>query len=867
MYLMTVQNSRENILKHENEEYINSRPKWIIGRIPDLSDYRKLSVDSMDEAMKLAALGAKLAPRFVPVYHGKPMMLYFTQALSVGASMIDRRTAESLGLDFEKYRSVLLVCPSRYGKSLSQAISCIGHAGAGNKEVNIGAGTIGKAQIIQQKIVEMLPFTNKRILDGLIVDSNGATKDKYAKIERMATQVSKQGLRWKGGGSIGLFSTNETQKNTEVSAGGAIGIGGDYCVDGDCEVLTKTGWKKLAQLEDMVEVAQYTKDGKIEFVIPSRVIRKHYKGQGFNVSFVNGAKNVFMIPQHRQPLMNPKGDVVIREIKDVKFYDYWNTILAGEGVGSSELTPYERLIIACQADGCILKRTERGNYFQIKVKKERKAKRLEKIFQEAEMDVKIHLDKRGYYVCHFYMVYSCDKILPHAFGWSVSSDKGRSILNELVEWDGYRYPDGTIYYSSTNEENVAWVQAIAAQSGYRSHKSVQHDYRSDKFQDIHRIYCKPSSTRRSSSCTKETTDWDDMVYCVTVPSGMFIIRKGDVTITGNCVIDEVQLMSPVGFRTASRFMVENPDTKRFCVGNPMINGHFKELYDDPTTFVIHMNEVTAIIEGRMSRKGIALTGIPSYSDEYRYYIETEFPNELRGNRFFTHFPIVYDKAKMPEVEQKWYFLGIDSAYSGGDSLVATILSFNKSLDKSWFVLEDQIDLKKGRGEWTSTTTLEISLDILKLYEKYSFSMGCIDIGFGIHIYERLRSLAPSLPLEPIDYSKKPTQWRNSWNVKKAANKRAELHLDLRDLCANELLYVDNRIRDELVRQMREVSQAPAQDTIRIELKKNIKARLGRSPDEMDSACLAIHAAVLSGILGSKNKEEEDYNINDIMRVF
>lgn len=558
---MTIINSREDILKHETREYIESRPMWGLGagRIPDLSDYRKLSVDSMEEAMTLARLGQVMVSNFLPQVHGKPTKLFFTQSLIVGASLITRSMAEKYRLDFEKYRSVLMVTPSRYGKSFLNAISTIIHAAANGEECQIGGATMPKAQIIQGKIVELLPNTIDDIQSGLIIE--GGEEDKFKKIKRLSTQVSKDSLKWTNGGSIGLFSTNESRKNADVQAAGAIGIGGDFAV-----------------------------------------------------------------------------------------------------------------------------------------------------------------------------------------------------------------------------------------------------------------------------------------------------------------FDEVQLMTPVGFRTASRFLVESPNTKRFCVGNPMINGHFKELYDDPRTFVVHINEVTAIIEERMSRRGIELTGMPTYSQEYRAFVETEFPDERSGTRFFSTLPNVLDPSKMPTPIRKFYFLGIDSAYKGGDSLTVSLLSFNQASEKTWFALEKQVNLKERfHGDWDERTTLEICLDILKLWEQYNVIAGAIDIGFGIHIYEKLRDLYPNIPLEPINYAAKPTEWRvdSDYNAKFALNKRAELHLDLRDLASNDLLYIAPECYEEILREMGEVAQAPAKQKIQIEAKKDIKARLGRSPDDMDSLCLAIHAAILSGAIGQENQMSAD-NIMEVI---
>ena len=449
---MPIINTRESMLTHEDKDYINSRPKWVFGRIPDLSDYRKLSVENMEEAFFLARLGQEMTSAFFPSYRGKPLYLSFTQAMLVGAGLITREQAEKAGLDFEKYRSVLMVTPTRFGKSFLNAIIAIIKAAGEGKEVRIGGATKDKAGIIQEKIVSLLPSTAKAVQDGLIItDEDG---DINKKVARMSTQVSKEALAWRNGGSIKMFSTNENRKNVNVAAAGAIGIGGDFVI-----------------------------------------------------------------------------------------------------------------------------------------------------------------------------------------------------------------------------------------------------------------------------------------------------------------LDEIQLMTPVGFNTASRFMMENPDTKRFCVGNPQISGHFKDLYDDPTTFVVHINDVGSIVEGRMSRRGMELTGMPSYSPEYRAFIMVEFPDETSGNRFFPTLPLPLTKADLPKPTLQHWFMGIDSAYKGGDALMVTLLTYNEAEDKKWVTVESQIDLKKKYPEWNDDTTTNISLDILKIIQDNNIENACLDIGLGIHIYEALTRLDPDLPLEPVNFSQKPTEWR------------------------------------------------------------------------------------------------------------
>ena len=555
---MPIINTRESMLTHEEKSYIEKRPKWVFGRIPDLSDYRKLSVENMEEAFFLARLGQEMTSAFFPSYRGKPLYLSFTQAILVGAGLITREQAEKAGLDFEKYRSVLMVTPTRYGKSFLNAIIAIIKAAGEGKEVRIGGATKDKAGIIQEKIVSLLPSTAKAVQDGLIITEEDGDINK--KVARMSTQVSKEALAWRNGGSIKMFSTNENRKNVNVAAAGAIGIGGDFVI-----------------------------------------------------------------------------------------------------------------------------------------------------------------------------------------------------------------------------------------------------------------------------------------------------------------LDEIQLMTPVGFNTASRFMMENPDTKRFCVGNPQISGHFKDLYDDPTTFVVHINDVGAIVEGRMSRRGMELTGMPSYSSEYRAFIMVEFPDETTGNRFFPTLPLPLTKADLPKPISQHWFMGIDSAYKGGDALMVTLITYNEAEGQKWITVESQIDLKKKYPTWNDDTTTNISLDILKIIQDYNIENTCLDIGLGIHIYEALTRLDPDLEIEPVNFSQKPTEWRaeSDYNAKVALNARAEMHLDLRDLCESGLVYINSDNYDEILRQMREISSKTDSvgSKVRVEPKQEIKKRLGRSPDNLDSLCLAIRAMVTSGLIGNEaglDEGEADY---------
>ena len=550
-----ITHTREEILEHENDaKYRRNRPDWVVGKIPDISDYRKISADSNEELLTLAKIGQLLADQVVP-----GTKLYFTQALLVGAALLTRELAEKFGLEFEKYRSVLMVTPTRYGKSFLNAFIAISNAALGGKEVRIGGATKDKAGLIQEKIVSLMPKTTKEIQDGLIISSEDGDVNK--KVQRLATQTSKEALAWRSGGSIKMFSTNETRKNADVAAAGAVGVGGDIVI-----------------------------------------------------------------------------------------------------------------------------------------------------------------------------------------------------------------------------------------------------------------------------------------------------------------LDEIQLMTPMGFRTASRFFMENNTTKRFCVGNPQRNGHFRDLYDDPNTFVVHLNDSGAIIEGRMTRRQMELTGMPTYSAEYRAFVMVEFPPDNSGSRFFTTLPSVFDKAEFPEEQQRFAFMGIDSAYKGADALKVSIVTLNVTPERVWTELVYQEDMKAKYPVWDDAmTTLNICLDILKLVEKYNVLKASIDIGMGVQVYETLLRLSPEFELEPVAFNSAPTEWRaeTDFNAKWAVNKRAEMHLDLKELCETGMMYIDPPYYDELMKQMREIGNAEQGQKIKIEAKKDIKHRIGQSPDSLDSLCLAVRALVLSGLL----RGDSDINVDDLVQVY
>lgn len=340
-----------------------------------------------------------------------------------------------------------------------------------------------------------------------------------------------------------------------------------------------------------------------------------------------------------------------------------------------------------------------------------------------------------------------------------------------------------------------------------------------------------------------------------------VAGAGAIGVGGDMQIyDETELISNSNYYTARRFLIESSETKLVELGNPLTLGHFKDVYDDDATFVLHMNDVTTILEGRMTRKDFDLTLIPKHTQEYKSFIQCQFPAPEQGDGFFSTMPKSFlDLPEGKVCAKKIYFMGIDSAYKGADGLVVTIASLCISTDgDKWVELEYQEDLKARHPNWGANTTMQIALDILTLAHKYNVVSACIDIAFGIHVYEMIQQIEDDFPIEPVNFGNKPTESRKEvfYSAMWAYNLRAEMHLDVKELCENNFLYIDNKYFDQLIREMREIRLENELGKIKVENKSKIKSRLGASPDHLDSLCLAVRAMVMSGAMGGTLDESE-----------
>lgn len=311
----------------------------------------------------------------------------------------------------------------------------------------------------------------------------------------------------------------------------------DECVTGDTEILTESGFIRFDTLPRNIKVAQYDK-GEISFVNPMAYINKPYNGKMFNV-FSDDLINLNMTPGHEMLLAYPSGDKKIC-VNDASF-NYRNKIYAaGLGVGNEKnLTSYEKLMIALQADGTI-----HCGILQFSFSKQRKIDEFLALMREGgfrfdEVKCKTpegHALKRRFTVKGVPLpskeIYSFFELA------KLSSEKAKKIIDYMSIWDGSILPGGGIYFSSKEQLVSDFYQSVGVLAGYKTDRHKQVDDRSDKFSDMHRLTIYKKNSFGCQKIKKTVYEYDGQVYCVRVPSGNIVVRRnGKVAVIGNCHIN------------------------------------------------------------------------------------------------------------------------------------------------------------------------------------------------------------------------------------------------------------------------------------------------------------------------------------------
>ena len=336
----------------------------------------------------------------------------------------------------------------------------------------------------------------------------------------------------------------------------------------------------------------------------------------------------------------------------------------------------------------------------------------------------------------------------------------------------------------------------------------------------------------------------------TDPSKIHVIGRG-----GNMFGDEASDISPIALGHMGRREFESDDGRKlimYLISNPRsLNNFFdfmtkEDLADDE--FIMWLDVVTAIEEGsiKYTKEELMRSQFTITEDSIRENLLCEFPTE-RSN-FFEASPDILDSfdANGKNLD---YFIGVDSAYKGSDSIQVTVSVVDEN---NHATVLDTKDIKPK--EWIDgITAIDIVNKIVTLANRLNAKGIAIDAGGGAHIVQplKMRRLSGQLkcPVYDINFGGKVTEIKKlakEPSAEYALNRRAEMHLMLRGMMEAQRVSFVRKVWDLISREMAFVSeiQKPEDRLVKIRPKSEIKKLLQRSPDELDSVMLSLHCAEL-----------------------
>ena len=316
------------------------------------------------------------------------------------------------------------------------------------------------------------------------------------------------------------------------------------CFPGDVEVLTPYGWIPFDRYGGQ-PVLQIDENLKASFTIPNAYVKKPYNGNMIRVT--RGGNYVTMTtPEHNLVYFsNNRNGLVKRKAnempKSINGFIPTTAIFNGKGIplNNKQLA----LCIAVSADGTIGRRFGNGykgimpkemRYVRFGFSKQRKVDRLIGILESLKIEYSNNKLANGTAsICFSYPEWGTERLFPQEWVNSATLEQRKFILNEIVFWDGNRVKGKTqTEYTTKHYHNAVFIQTIAHTCGIMStiakrrnsigswyKVSILHEKNSVSWQNI----------------APKSVSYDDYVYCVTVPSGMILVRQEEhITVSGNC---------------------------------------------------------------------------------------------------------------------------------------------------------------------------------------------------------------------------------------------------------------------------------------------------------------------------------------------
>lgn len=307
------------------------------------------------------------------------------------------------------------------------------------------------------------------------------------------------------------------------------------CFPGDVEVLTPNGWIRLDRYGGEL-VMQVDESMKGEFVSPRGYVHKRYRGDLLRVD-KGGNYTTITTPQHNLVYVDRNKRIVKRPVEEmpVAICGYIPTTINFDGCGIGLSKDQISLCLAVSADATIdYRKWSNERYARMSFTKERKAERIRGLLDRLGVeysDNEVACKQQS--ICFTLPEWCIEKLIPYSWATKSTYDEKRHIIEEMVVWDGNAVLNRRQYeYSSKVLHNAIVMQTIAHTCGYMS-TIIPRSNEHGSWYKVSVLLNKKGVSWQGTTPTK--ISHDGYVYCVTVPTGMILVRQnGHISVSGNC---------------------------------------------------------------------------------------------------------------------------------------------------------------------------------------------------------------------------------------------------------------------------------------------------------------------------------------------
>lgn len=337
------------------------------------------------------------------------------------------------------------------------------------------------------------------------------------------------------------------------------------CVAEGTEVLTPTGWVDISTITSNDDVLVYNFEKEtVHFEKPKRTTDYQVDNRLMVELVANNSKQFhqFVTPNHRMPVKTrvKEGHNPTKMFVEAGLWDFKPHHLAPVSGYStqtgSDLSYYERILIAAQADGTWQPNRYTGErvgtipiWFEFS--KGHKIERINLLAQMANVTIteltptpsEGGIKQKRRFKIDFPIEHLPDDIKLFN-SWvdlkSMTANKAEQFLDEVSYWDSHIYiskgGNKTFTYTSTVKENTDIIQAIAVMAGKQARYSIIVDERKSTYRNVHSVNVVNSTFKDGQSIRKNLIPYTGKVYCIETSTGAFVIRYNNtVSITGNTI--------------------------------------------------------------------------------------------------------------------------------------------------------------------------------------------------------------------------------------------------------------------------------------------------------------------------------------------